>query len=149
MNLHIRVTRDRFLSDRTLSTVELDLPDDDAGFLPFGYCLEDYDRHVEEDPSRKVSGVTAIPTGTYRVRLYDSPKHGKDTPELVDVPGYEHVQIHVGNKPADTLGCLLFGLRRTGDEVVDSRKAMAWLLPEIRDVIHSGGEVIVEVRRAA
>ena len=147
--LRIRVTRDVFLADRTLSTVELDLPDDTAGFLPFGFCCEDLDRKVEVNPAWKVPGKTAIPIGIYRVHLYDSPKHGPETPELVGVPGYQHVQIHVGNRPEDTEGCLLFGLRRTATDVTSSRDAMAWLLPRIRDHIHAGGEVTVEVRRAA
>ena len=147
--LRIRLTRDVFLADRTLSTVDLDLPDDGKGYLPFGFALEDTDRHVEDDLDRKVAGETAIPAGTYKVRLYDSPKHGPETPELAGVPGYQHIQIHPGNRPADTLGCLLIGTQRSATEVLHSRIACEWLYPRIRDVIHAGGEVIVEVRRAA
>ena len=143
--LRIRVTRDHFLADRTLGVVELDIPDDTAGFLPFGFCLEDLDRG---DKAAKVGGATAIPVGTYAVRLYDSPKHGPDTPELVGVPGYQHVQIHSGNGPQDTLGCLLFGLARDDHQVLRSRTACTWLRAEIAQVIHAGGEVTVEVRRA-
>ena len=142
--LRIRLTRDRFLPDRTLGVVELDLPDDEFGFKYFGYSAEDFDRG---DGAAKVAGVTAIPVGTYRVHLYDSPKHGPDTPELLDVPGFHHVQIHSGNGPQDTLGCLLFGLTRTATEVQRSRVACTWLRAEIARVIKAGGEVTVEVRR--
>lgn len=147
--LKIRVTRDVLLADRTLSVVELDLPDDGAGWLPFGFALEDVDRHVEQDPTRKVKGRTAIPTGTYAVHLYDSPKHGPDTPELLAVPGYQHVQIHSGNTPDHTEGCLLLGLGRTAFEVTRSRPACDWLRAEVAKVIRAGGQVTVEVRRAA
>ncbi len=136
------------MSDRTLSVVELDLPGDGAGFLPFGYALEDVDRHVEADLSRKVKGATAIPTGAYAVRLYDSPKHGPDTPELVGVPGYQHVQIHSGNTPDHTEGCLLIGLGRTDSEVTRSRVACDWLRAEVARCLKGGGRVWVEVRRA-
>ena len=142
--LRIRVTRDRFLDDRTLGVVELDLPDDEVGFKPFGYSCEDLDRG---DGAAKVAGVTAIPVGTYDVHLYNSPKHGPDTPELLNVPGYHHVQIHSGNGPQDTLGCLLFGLARGPTQVERSRLACTWLREEIARVIKAGGRVTVEVRR--
>lgn len=142
--MRIRITRDRFLADRTLGVVELDLPDDDAGYLPFGYSCEDLDRG---DAAAKVAGQTAIPIGSYRVRLYDSPRHGPETPELVGVPGFQHIQIHSGNGPKDTLGCLLFGLARDYQEVKRSRPACAWLRAEISRVILGGGKVTLEVRR--
>lgn len=142
--LLIRLTRDRFLPDRTLGVVDLDLPDDSAGWLPFGYSCEDVDRR----DAAKVKGQTAIPVGTYAVHLYDSPKHGKDTPELLNVPGFAHIQIHSGNGPQDTEGCLLLGLGRTDTEVTRSRLACDWLRGEIVKVIRAGGSVTVEVRRS-
>lgn len=149
--LAIHVVRDTFLPHATLGTVYLDLPDDGLGFLPFGFCCEDVDRHVEEDLGRKVRGATAIPVGTYAVRLYDSPKHGPDTPELVGVPGFAHVQIHSGNDSGDTEGCLLFGLSRdtTAGTVGRSRVACSWLRSQIGEVIRAGGTVTVEVARGA
>lgn len=150
MNLRIRVTRDVPCPGSTLGTVELDFPDDDAGFLHFAFSCEDVDRHVEEDLSRKQKGATAIPIGTYAVRLYNSPKHGPDTPELVDVPGFRHIQIHSGQTAAHTDGCLLFGLGRDlGKGIVTRpRPACEWLKGEIVKVIRAGGTVTVEVRRA-
>lgn len=145
-DLLIRVTRDRFLEDRTLGLVELDLPGDGQGWLAFGYSCEDRDRG---DGAAKVKGETAIPIGTYAVKLYDSPKHGKDTPELVAVPGFQHIQIHSGNGPKDTLGCLLLGLARDHQQVLRSRQACTWLRSEIAETIKAGGKVTVEVRRGA
>jgi hypothetical protein len=144
------VTRDAPCPGSTLGTVELDLPDDAEGFLPFAFSCEDVDRHVEEDFARKQKGATAIPIGTYAVRLYDSPKHGPDTLELVDVPGFQHIQIHSGNDASDTDGCLLFGLGRDlgAGKVTRSRPACAWLRAEAIKVLQAGGTVSVEVRRA-
>jgi len=132
-SLLIRVTRDQPLADRTLGVVELDLPDDTAGLLPFGFSLE--------DPQEQ------IPAGLYPVHLYNSPKHGPDTPELT-VPGRRHIQIHSGNGPEDTLGCLLFGLGRDASRVLRSRVACTWLRALIAEVLHAGGTVTVEVRPA-
>lgn len=149
-DLRIRVTRDAFSPSWTLGMVELDLPDDGLGFLPFGFSCEDVDRHLELDPARKVRGATAIPVGVYGVRLYDSPKHGPDTPELVGVPGFQHVQIHPGSDASDTEGCLLLGLDRdpVHGSVGRSRSACRWLRSEVVEVIRAGGTVTVEVRRA-
>jgi hypothetical protein len=145
----IRVTRDMFGAAWTLGTVDIDYERGD-GWQPFGFCLEDVDRHVEADLSLKVKGATAIPTGTYRVRLYDSPKHGPRTPELIDVPGFQHVQIHSGNGPTDTEGCLLMGLSRNvrSGRVEESRRACSWLREKIIEYIGRGEPVTVEVRRA-
>ena len=142
--LAIRVTRDIRRPDVTLGVVELDWTNDTEGFLPFGYSCEDPER------DEKIKGATAIPCGVYSVRLYNSPKHGPDTPELVAVPGFQHVQIHSGNTTADTEGCLLFGLSRDESRgmVLRSRQACGWLATEIRKTIWFGGVVTVEIRRA-
>jgi len=142
--LGIRITRDRLLPDRTLGVVELDLPGDGVGWLPFGFSLEDTDRGDDS----KVLGETAVPVGVYRVTLYDSPRFGLGTPMLLDVPGFRYILIHAGNGPGDTRGCILVGLNRTADEIRRSRLAVDWLCGEIRRVIRTGGRVSLEVRRA-
>lgn len=147
--LSIRVTRDTFLPTVTLGRVDLDLPGDGLGYLPFGYCVEDTDRHVEDDPARKQMGTTAIPVGVHEVELYDSPAHGPDTPQLRGVPGFRYIQIHSGNNASHTEGCLLFGLSRdvTAGTVGRSRVACRWLRQQIIDTIEDGGTVTVEVTR--
>lgn len=74
---------------------------------------------LEEIKSKKVSGSTAIPTGTYRVSMdIISPKfcnrnaykfcEGK-LPRLNNVPGFNGILIHIGNWKEDTAGCILVG----------------------------------------
>lgn len=70
--------------------------------------------HILEDVTRKstdkkVFGATSIPAGTYKVIINISNRFKRLLPLLLDVPGYEGVRIHPGNKDADTLGCLLPG----------------------------------------
>lgn len=90
----------------------------------FGNSLEDKDRglsdtmSVEQIAQKKVYGETAIPTGTYEVKMTYSNKfstrawgrkyQGK-VPELLNVKGFSGVRIHPGNSSKDTLGCILLG----------------------------------------
>ena len=101
--------------------------------------LEDTDRDLKQTDSlssiqkKKVYGQTAIPTGTYSITLnVISPKfkdrswakfcNGK-LPRLLNVPGYDGVLIHVGNKPEDTLGCILVGYNKIKGQLINSTEA--------------------------
>lgn len=100
--------------------------------------LEDTDRGLRQDMqlpvlrAKKRQGVTAIPTGTYRVTLkVQSPKFKKKAmyqfcdgflPRLINVPAYEGVLIHVGNISKDTDGCILVGKNTEVGMVLQSRK---------------------------
>lgn len=101
--------------------------------------LEDTDRGLKQTDSlssiqkKKVYGQTAIPAGTYGITLnVISPKfkdrswakfcNGK-LPRLLNVPGYDGVLIHVGNKPEDTLGCILVGYNKIKGQLINSTEA--------------------------
>lgn len=93
----------------------------------FSNTLEDRDRglastmSIEEIKKKKKAGDTAIPTGTYKVRMdIPSPRFSKSNwyikncngakmPRLKDVPGYDGVLVHCGNTAKDTEGCILVG----------------------------------------
>lgn len=90
----------------------------------FSESLEDKDRglsdtmSLEQITKAKVYGQTAIPTGTYEVKVtYSNRFHSRawgrryngKVPELMNVKGFGGVRIHPGNTAKDTLGCVLLG----------------------------------------
>lgn len=93
-------------------------------------CFVCEDRY-RPPPEPKVFGKTAIPNGTYEVRITPSPRFKRDLPLLLQVPGYEGVRIHPGNTAADTEGCLLPGCRRGVDQVLESRVAFDRLFSKL------------------
>lgn len=107
--------------------------------------------HTLEEPWRDENGDglgdtgrSCIPAGEYPVFLRKSRLHGGtgkrtyDVPELRDVPGRSHVQIHIGNTLADTEGCILVGSVRSQQKTLDdggcvlgSRPAFDRLMEEL------------------
>ena len=97
---------------------------DECGY--FCDTLEDEDRGLTQDmplnqiKTRKVYGQTAIPKGTYRIRmdvvspkLKDRPyaiRYDGKLPRLENVPGWEGVLIHPFNTAAESLGCIAPGV---------------------------------------
>ena len=81
--------------------------------------LEDKVRDLTKE--KKVYGKTAIPSGRYEVTLgIQSPRFRTKTayqfcagylPRLLNVPNFDGVLIHIGNKPQDSEGRIPF-LRR-------------------------------------
>src|SRR2546423_440555 len=57
----------------------------------------------------KIKRETAIPAGRYEIAITFSDKFQKFLPLLLNVPNYEGVRIHSGNRPEDTEGCILVG----------------------------------------
>ena len=82
------------------------------------YGLENIYREI------KVCGETRIPAGIYKIRVrtfggFNSrykkkfgDKH-KGMLEIVDVPGFTDVLIHIGNYHTDTAGCILVGMAQS------------------------------------
>lgn len=101
----------------------------------FCEVLEDRDRGLKQSMTTakiakiKVYGETAIPTGTYKLRLNYSPKfatrtwakkYNGCTPLLLDVPGYSGVRIHPFNTAEESLGCLGPGENKVKGKVINS-----------------------------
>ena len=105
----------------------------------FCNTLEDTDRGLKQDmplskiKEVKIAAITAIPSGTYNVRMdIISPKyslkpwfvtncHGARMPRLENVPGYSGVLIHPGNTAKDTDGCILVGKNDVKGMVTNSK----------------------------
>lgn len=123
--------------------------------------LEDKDRGLtsdmtlEEIKSIKKYGETAIPTGTYKVNMnVVSPKfkdrswakpYGGILPRLENVKGFEGVLIHVGNKPEDTLGCILVGQNKTKGMVVNSTACFNQLMSLLVDANKRGESIEITI----
>jgi hypothetical protein len=91
-----------------------------------GFTLEP---PIEQPPVKP----RAIPAGTYQFTIQFSEKHQYDCPLLEAIPDFDMIEIHIGNFPADTLGCILVGLQAGTNAVYESREAfedlMAGLTP--------------------
>ena len=107
--------------------------------------------HTLEDVVRpagapKVFGATAIPYGVYNVRITFSPHFQRDLPLLDAVPDFEGVRIHPGNTAADTEGCLLLGLGKSDDAVLQSVAAFNLVYPQIEAALGRGETVQIEYK---
>lgn len=134
----ITVRRIKSNLDATLSAVFVN-----DEFQCFG--LED---EYRED---KIPAETRIPQGVYDIRLRTvGGFHGRYSKkfdfhegmlELVDVPNFKYVLIHIGNTDEDTAGCLLVGQgANSGSELslTNSRKAYIHLYLKVISAAKSG-----------
>ena len=112
--------------------------------------LEDTDRGLSQADGlavckrKKIAGVTAIPTGRYRVLTnVVSPRFSKfkqyqfcggKLPRIINVPAYEGVLIHIGNYPKDTEGCVLVGRNTVVGAVMESAATFRKLFDRLKDV---------------
>lgn len=116
------------------------------------YCdvLEDVDRGLDDDMKeseilkKKIKGQTAIPTGTYPVKITYSPKYKKLMPLIDNVKGYQGIRIHSGNTHKDTEGCLLVGMNKEVGKVLESRKTFNALYKILTGTKEN---IIIDIRR--
>lgn len=126
--------------------------------------LEDKDRGLTSSMPQadiqkiKVKGMTAIPTGTYVVRMdIVSPKYSKSSwyiqncngsrmPRLMNVPGYDGVLIHPGNKASDTEGCLLVGKNDAVGMVTKSKDYFLQLYKKMYAAYKKGEQITITIQ---
>lgn len=113
--------------------------------------FDDFKCFTLEDTVRlnqpKVPTQTAIPAGKYETVLSYSNRFGKLMPLLLNVPGFEGVRIHSGNRPEDTEGCILVGKSydpKVPDQITESRAAFNVLMAKLVEA-SSKGKVYVSI----
>lgn len=89
--------------------------------------------------------ISCIPAGIYKAGKYKSPSNGLCI-QLSNVPSRSYIQIHAGNRIADTLGCILVGEHyrmfnpEHAYELINSRIALSAIL---KNVAHNS--IIIEI----
>jgi hypothetical protein len=96
----------------------------------------------------KVYGKTAIPEGTYEVKLTHSPRFKKILPEILNVPNFSGIRIHTGNSSKDTEGCILVGTwdGEKEDWVGNSRIAFDELMALLEGATNNKEKVTITVK---
>jgi hypothetical protein len=89
--------------------------------------------------------ISCVPPGTYDAYLrYDSSKKNREWCfQLTNVPNRTAIQIHIGNSPGDTEGCILVGTTQKSDFVGNSTVAYQLL----QDVVFGPGLTRADVRK--
>jgi hypothetical protein len=108
---------------------------------------------------KKVPGETRIPPGVYQIgkrtegafyQEYKRKFQHRLALEILDVPGFQYILIHIGNTVGDTRGCLLTG---TGVDfngnfaVLKSTSAYLTLYEKISEAFDRGEGVEIEISR--
>jgi hypothetical protein len=79
----------------------------------------------------KVMHETAIPTGTYKVTLGESPKFKRILPVIHNVPHFLGILIHTGSTAEDSSGCIIVGRNTVKGKVLYSKETMAALMERL------------------
>ncbi|MBQ5596388.1 MAG: hypothetical protein IIU75_04855 [Rikenellaceae bacterium] len=108
----------------------------------FCNTLEDKVRKLPDEA--KVWGKTAIPAGTYKIEMYDSPRFKRRLPLLKDVPYFTGILIHRGNTVEDTVGCILVG-EANGEQVWNSTPYEKELCRRIDEATARGEEITITI----
>lgn len=130
----------------------------------FSNTLEDKDRGLAstmllaEIQRKKVKGATAIPTGTYKVSInIVSPRYSKQewyikncngarVPRLMNVPGFDGILMHAGNKASDTDGCLLVGKNDAVGMVTKSKEYLQQLYGKLYQAHKKGEGITITIK---
>ena len=120
--LAFRLVREEFTTESTVGKLYFRLSDRDS-WTWLCWTLEDVVREIPGQPvtAWKIKRETAIPRGTYTIRVTYSNRFGVDLPLLLDVPGFEGIRIHGGNTKADTEGCILVAHHHPREDVIQGK----------------------------
>ena len=113
------------------------------------------DGDLLDEGEGKVYAQTAIPYGTYDVTLnVQSPKYSTRKqyefckgylPRLLDVPHFEGILIHIGNKPEDSAGCILVGENKVVGGLINSTATFKRLYERLKAACDRGEDIEIEI----
>lgn len=98
----------------------------------------------------KVYGKTAIPEGTYEVKLTYSPRFKKILPEILNVPNFSGIRIHSLNKAEESEGCIGVGEWNGKDTnwISNSRKAFNKLFAILQEASDRGEKITITINNS-
>lgn len=85
-----------------------------------------------------VPDKTSIPYGRYPVEIVLSPHLGYECLHVKDVPGRDHILIHVANMPNELKGCFGVGVIRDTNCVIQSKPAYNALFEKVKEALKEG-----------
>ena len=128
----------------------------------FSETLEDKDRGLDNSmsesviKSKKIYGQTAIPTGTYEIKMTYSPKfanrawakkYSGKVVEITNVKAYSGVRIHPFNTAAESLGCIAVGRNLVKGKVLQSTVYYQKLVDDyISPALKKGEKVTITIK---
>lgn len=95
----------------------------------------------------KVYGKTAVPAGTYKVKLGYSNRFKRILPQVLNVPHFIGILIHTGNSSNDTEGCIIVGTwdGKTENWASNSRVTLNKLMPLLKDATDKNEEITITI----
>lgn len=114
--------------------------------IVIGQTLEDKDQFLEIPGPVKIPGDSAIPRGTYALKLSMSARFKRIMPEVVGVKGFSGIRIHGGNTEHDTLGCPLLGTSRNSKGVFNCAEPNSQLIRLLEHAEANGETSWITVR---
>lgn len=121
-----------------------------------------FECHTLEDSFKpeKVYGETRIPAGKYDVELREFGGHYERYSKkytghggmlwIKNVPNFEHILIHIGNKHEDSHGCILVGTTATNNKkylgkLAESTNAYLEMYFKVLKAFERGEKVTIEI----
>ena len=105
---------------------------------------------------KKIYGETAIPTGTYEVKLTYSPKfagrvwgkkYNGQVPEIMNVKGFSGVRIHPFNTASQSYGCISVGRNLEKGKVLQATNYYYKLMDDyLIPAFNKGEKVFITIR---
>lgn len=95
----------------------------------------------------KVYGKTAVPAGTYKVKLGYSNRFRRILPQVLDVPHFLGILIHSLNQSSETEGCIGVGEwdGKTEDWISNSRKNFNKLFDMLKQADKNGESITITI----